>query len=176
MSELGLWQIFLTVVVICFLAAVWPGLGRVLSVPGKILQGEDDLTQNAADSISQSIGNVTVGEYSDVKVGIFQNLGDESRISASNQGRIGSLADHDCPDEQRRKIQKWLAPWVFDDYTDSQPSIWRQHHRTWVAGSGMCLLENALPEWANSDQSFLWISGGGLFEIFAIYSYYFIGC
>lgn len=67
------------------------------------------------------------------------------------------------PVDKRRRIQRWFAPWLFDDWQPSRPqlSILRSKGKA-VDGCGAWLIDGALPEWLASKDDCLWLSGHGL--------------
>jgi hypothetical protein len=66
--------------------------------------------------------------------------------------------------EKRRNIQKWLAPWLFDEWTAqrNQQSILRDKGKAAV-GSGSWLLDDVLPKWLRSHNDCLWLNGDGAY-------------
>jgi hypothetical protein len=64
--------------------------------------------------------------------------------------------------EKRRNIQRWLAPWLFDDWTAqrNQWSILRDKGKA-VEGCGSWLIDGVLPKWLDSQHNYLWLNGDG---------------
>ncbi|OQO00738.1 hypothetical protein B0A48_13229 [Cryoendolithus antarcticus] len=91
-------------------------------------------------NLNITTGDIDTRDGSNVQIGVF--------------GLMGSASDN------RRAIQMWIAPWLFESYRSlSQAKIWEQRREASRGDSGTWFTGSSLEDWLQNGSDCLWLYG-----------------